>query len=190
MISYVQDTSKWEKWQIEYRFGLILIIPPEEVLNQIEPLRKKYDSRSFVSCPAHVSVSDPLCHEMTPELFSEIQDNLRTVNPFILYFDKPSAAKEHPGVAYPVRPQEPIDELKRILHSSSAFNSEAFYRRNIPAHMTIAEFISIEDSLKLCDEIMDSAPGGSFLCDRLELVVPDENFHFKRRGTFLLGQVL
>ncbi|MBM3327108.1 MAG: 2'-5' RNA ligase family protein [Calditrichaeota bacterium] len=188
MISYVRNTSNWEQWQIEYRFGIILIIPPDEVLQQIEPLRERYDYRSFVSNPTHVTVSDPLCCEMTPELFREIQFNLSRVSSFMLYYDKPSASKEHPGVAYPIRPREPIDELKRILHSSSAFSNEAYWLRNVPPHITIAEFISIEDSLKLCDEILDSAPSGSFLCDRLELIVPDENFRFKRSGTFLLKQ--
>jgi hypothetical protein len=53
--------------------------------------------------------------------------------------------------------------------------------------MTIAEFISIEESLRLCEQLQDSAPSGSFLCDRLEFVVPDENFQFQRVDTFLLG---
>ena len=33
----------------------------------------------------------------------------------------------------------------------------------------------------------ESAPSGSFLCDRLEIMVPDENFRFHARRTFLLG---
>ncbi len=185
---YVEDTSTWENWQREYRLGLILIIPPEKVLRQIEPLRMKYDPRSFRCYPAHISISDPLCEEVTPELQREIEVSLRGIDPFTLYYDKPSASKEHPGVVYPIRPQEPIDELKRVLHASSAFRGRAYCRRDILAHMTIAELLSIEESMKVCAELLDSAPTASFLCDRLELIVPNENFQFQRCGTFFLKQ--
>ena len=53
--------------------------------------------------------------------------------------------------------------------------------------MTIAEFISIEDGLEICARLQSSAPSGSFLCDRLEFIVPDEGFRFQRSDTFLLG---
>ena len=84
-------------------------------------------------------------------------------------------------------PQERFDELKRIIHQASVFEGVAYSRREIPAHMTIAEFLTIEDSLRICADLMDTAPPGSFWCDRLEHVVPDATFRFQRRGTFVLG---
>jgi hypothetical protein len=30
-------------------------------------------------------------------------------------------------------------------------------------------------------------PSGSFVCDRLEFIVPDQDFHFQRVDTFFLG---
>jgi hypothetical protein len=90
-------------------------------------------------------------------------------------------------VAYPVSPQERFDELKCILHQASVFEGFACSRREVPAHMTIAEFLTIEDSLRICADLSDTAPRGSFWCDRLEHVVPDAAFRFQRRGTFFLG---
>ena len=110
---------------------------------------------------------------MVPELEREIRDILNNIKPFTLHYDKPHASHQHPGVAYPITPQEPIDQLKKALHEASVFEGKAYERRDIPAHMTIAEFISIEDGLKLCAELQDSAPSGSFLCDRLQFIVPD-----------------
>jgi len=187
MADYAKDTSQWEDWQQDYRLGLILIIPPEEVSRQIDPLRAKHDPRAFASCPTHISVSDPLRREMTPELEEEIRSILGRISPFTLYYDRPRASTKHAGVAYPIRPQEPVDELKRVLHTAAAFAGEVYRRRHIPPHMTIAEFISIEDSLELCAQLQDSAPSGSFLCDRLEFIVPDENFHFQGQGIFFVG---
>ncbi len=189
MIRYARDTSNWEDWQRDYRFGLILIMPPEEVARQINPLRAKFDPRAFAICPTHISLSDPLGMELTPDLEDEIRGILSRVEPFMLYYDKPHASTEHAGVAYPIRPQKPIDDLKAALHTAAVFGPKVYRRRDIPAHMTIAEFINIEDSLNLCRDLQASAPSGCFLCDRLEFIVPDEQFHFQRQGTFRLGKV-
>jgi hypothetical protein len=112
---------------------------------------------------------------------------LRTVELFDVHYDRPTASARRPGVAYPVSPQERFDELKCTIHQASVFEGVAYSRREIPAHMTIAEFLTIEDSLKICADLMDKAPRGSFWCDRLQHVVPDARFRFRRRGTFLLG---
>lgn len=58
---------------------------------------------------------------------------------------------------------------------------------NIPAHITIAEFISIEDSLKIRAQLQEILPSGSFLCEKLSFIVPDEDFKFQRKGVFPLG---
>jgi hypothetical protein len=187
MVAYVTDTSKWEPWQRDYRLGLILIMPPEEVARQIDPLRARHDPKAFAICPTHISVSDPLLREMTPELEGEIRAILAQIEPFTLYYDKPHASTEHAGVAYPITPQAPIDGLKAALHRAAVLKGAAYKRRHIPAHMTIAEFISIEESLRLCSELQDSAPSGSFLCDRLTFIVPDPEFHFQRVDTYYLG---
>jgi hypothetical protein len=189
MVTYVTDTSNWEEWQRDYRLGLILIMPPEEVSQQIDPLRQNYDPYAFAICPTHISISDPLLRELTPAYEKEIEEILRRIEPFVLHYDKPHASTEHAGIAYPITPQQPIDQLKDTLHTTTVFDGKVYRRRHIPAHMTIAEFISIEDGLKLCAELQETAPSGSFLCDRLEFIVPDQDFHFQRVRTFFLGKV-
>ena len=188
MIPYTIDTSKWESWQRDYRLGLLLIMPPKEVSEKTDPLRAKYDPRSYAICPTHISVSDPLRCEMTSDLQNEIRQILSSIEPFTLHFDKPRASTERAGIAYPISPQDPIDHLQQALHTAAIFNGKVYRRRHIPAHMTIAEFISIEESLRLCEQLQDSAPSGSFLCDKLEFIVPDKNFQFQRVATFPLGK--
>ena len=187
MVAYVTDTSGWQEWQRDYRLGLILIVPPEDVMRRVDPLRARFDPRARAICPTQISVSDPLTRELAPELEEEVRDLLRTIEPFTLHYDKPHASTEYAGVAYPITPQTPIDNLKHVLHRAAVFSKRPYSRRHIPAHMTIAEFISIEEGLALCAELQHSAPSGSFLCDRLDFVVPDASFHFQRRGTFYLG---
>jgi hypothetical protein len=187
MVTYVTDTSKWEEWQVDYRLGLILIMPPPEVSSLIDPLRARYDPVAFAICPTHISISDPLRLEMTPEHDAENAAILSSIAPFRLHYDKPKASRRYAGVAYPIAPQEPIDGLKRRLHQAAVFQGQVYRRRDIPAHMTIAEFVTIEESFRIVEEIQNIAPSGSFLCDRLEFIVPDTNFQFHSVKTYSLG---
>ncbi|MDE3000107.1 MAG: 2'-5' RNA ligase family protein [Gemmatimonadota bacterium] len=187
MIKYVDDTSKWENWQRDYRLGVILILPPPDVSREIDILRVRYDPRSAAWCPAHITLSDPLSSEMSPSLAGEIRGVLSNVGPFKLHYDKLYASKRHAGVAYRITPREPVERLKDLLHGTSGFAGETHRRRDIAPHMTIAEFISIEESLRLCARLQDTAPAGFFLCDRLTYMVPDDGFRFQRRSTFPLG---
>ena len=183
----IADTSNWEPWQHDYRFGVILVMPPPHVASPIDALRQAYDQKSHAICSAHISVSDPLRRPMGAGAKTEIQELLRSVEPFEVHYDRPTASARRPGVTYPVSPQARFDELKYVVHQASVFEGLAHSRRDIPAHMTIAEFLTIEDSLRVCADLIDRAPRGSFWCDRLEHVVPDATFRFQRRGTFLLG---
>ena len=187
MIRYAQNTDSWEDWQLDYRLGLILIMPPKEVSDLIDPLRERYDPKSHATCSTHISVSDPLRLEMTPDLETEIRAILQDFQPFELHFRTLHASSKHPGVSYSIHPEEPIRALQEALHKSRAFGGKVYKRRHIPPHMTIAEFISIPESLKLCDQLQDTAPKGSFLCDRLEFIVPDDNMRWHREITFMLG---
>ncbi len=188
MVQYVTDTSKWETWQRDYRLGLILIMPPDMVASRINPLRAKYDPRTYAYCPAHITLSDPLGLEITPDRDAEVRRILGSVQPFSLYFDKPHASRERGGVAYPIRPREPIDALRTTLHQASVFTRPPCYTRTIPPHMTLSEFVTIEESWRIMDEIKDTAPSGSFLCDRVEFIVPDRDMHFQRVKSYALGK--
>ena len=187
MIRYAQNTDSWEDWQLDYRLGLILIMPPKGVSDLIDPLRERYDPKSHATCSTHISVSDPLSLEMTPDLETEIRAILQDFQPFELHFRTLHASSKHPGVSYSIHPEEPIRALQEALHKSRAFAGKVYKRRHIPPHMTIAEFISIQESLKLCDQLQDTAPKGSFICDRLEFIVPDDNMRWHREITFMLG---
>lgn len=187
MFSYAMSMEGWEEWQLDYRLGLILILPPPQVADLIDPLRSKYDPQAFQICPTHISISDPLQRELTPPLDAEISAILAEVQPFQLHYERPTASNLHPGVAYPITPQEPIDDLKSRLHRAEAFAGKIYKRRSIPAHLTIAEFVTVQESWRILGEIEQSAPSGSFLCDQLALVIPDEDFHFQQVKTYPLG---
>ena len=181
------DTSSWESWQRDYRFGVILVMPPPDVASSIDALRQAYDPKSHAICPAHISVSDPLPRELEHEDREQLQELLRAVEPFEVWYAAPIASTQRAGVTCPIAPQERFDELKRVIHHASVFGGRVYGRREIPTHMTVAEFVTIDESLKIVADVVNTPLGGSFWCDRVEHMVPDQVFQFHQRGTFLLG---
>jgi hypothetical protein len=184
---YVVDTSSWEPWQRDYRFGVILVMPPPDVAASIDALRQTYDPKSHAILSAHISVSDPLPRELEHDDRERLQILLRAVEPFEVRYGMPTASARRPGVACPIEPQDRFDELKRVVHDAPVFGGCVYSRREIPAHMTVAEFVTIDESLKIATDLVNRPLGGSFWCDRLEYVVPDQAFRFHQRGSFLLG---
>lgn len=54
--------------------------------------------------------------------------------------------------------------------------------------MTIAEFASVDATKELIRQIGgDRAPAGSFVCDHLSYLVPDESFRFTERRVLELN---
>lgn len=184
---YVVDTSSWEPWQRDYRFGVILVMPPPDVAASIDALRQTYDPKSHAILSAHISVSDPLPRELEDDDRERLQELLRGVEPFEVRYGMPIASAQRAGVACPIEPQERFDKLKRVVHGASVFGDCVYSRRDIPAHMTVAEFVTIDESLKIASDLANTPLSGSFRCDRLEYIVPDQAFRFHQRGTFLLG---
>ncbi len=187
LAEYVVDTSTWEPWQRDYRFGMILVMPPPHVASSIDALRQALDPKSHAICSAHISVSDPLHRELADDDREQIQGLLRAIEPFEVRYDSPTASAQRPGVTCPVSPQDRFDDLKRVVHQASVFEGVAFSRRKIPAHMTIAEFVTVEESLKIAGDLAITPLRGTFRCDRLEYVVPDTTFRFYQCSTFVLG---
>jgi hypothetical protein len=184
---HVVDTARWESWQRDYRFGVILVMPPPDVASSIDALRQAYDPKSHAICPAHISVSDPLPRELEDDDREQLQELLRAVEPFEVRWGTPIASSQRAGVTCPIAPQERFDELKRVIHHASVFGGCVHSRRGIPAHMTVAEFVTVDESARIVADVANTRLSGSFWCDRLEHMVPDQAFRFHRRGTFLLG---
>jgi hypothetical protein len=55
------------------------------------------------------------------------------------------------------------------------------------AHMTIAEFVTVERTNALVIELKDAIEDGAFECRRVSHAVPDFNFHFLERRQLNFG---
>ena len=188
MIEYTADTTRWDDWMHEYAFGAFYVFPPDDVIGPIDVLLKTHDARSASICQAHVSLSEPLPRPLAAGDMRELGTALRVVDPFVIRYGPLRSFPPHPGVAYAISPEERFRALRSAIHGASAFAGVLLRRENIAPHMTIAEFISLARSEELLDELGATAPVGEFVCDRIELAVPDAEFRFRRVLTLPLGK--
>jgi len=87
-----------------------------------------------------------------------------------------------------IEPQDELDSLLAALETASVFEGALARRYPFSAHMTIAEFISVERTKELMYELQGLTPEGDFLCDSVSYAVPDGNFHFTERAKLELAR--
>jgi 2'-5' RNA ligase len=184
---YAVDTSRWENWQQEYRYGMLLIVPPDPVYTQVNRLRAMYDPRSQASFGAHISITVPLPGPMASAHWRELETIAAGVAPFEIEYGPLRHYLPFRGVVLSIEPQDTIDRLRQSLEAATAFSGAAPRRHSFSAHMTIAEFITVEQTTVLMNELGNAVQPGSFTCDSVMYVVPDESFVFSERRRLALG---
>jgi 2'-5' RNA ligase len=179
---YAADVSSWKPWQREYRFGVILVVPPEPVLSRVNALRERYAWSQSAECDAHISLSVPVPRALDRADWRELETIAAGVEPFEIRYGPLMNYLPHPGVCLAIEPQAALDELRIAIESASGFAHAKPRRFPFSAHMTIAELISVEQTHEIMEELKAEAPQGTFLCDNLCYLVPDSGFRFVERG--------
>jgi hypothetical protein len=93
----------------------------------------------------------------------------------------------HPGICLAIEPQDALANLLVALERASVFAGAPPRPYPFSAHMTIAEFISVEQTLTLMDELAGVAPAGTFRCTGVSYAVPDSQMHFSERMRLQFG---
>lgn len=181
------DTSSWEDWQKEYKYGAFFIFPPKDIADQVDELRKKYDPKSAAYCSAHISLSDPLSGSLTEIQLEELQNALSLMEAFEIHYGPLRIFPPYPGVTYAISPEERFMDLRSAIHSTSIFKDVTLKKKDIAPHMTIAEFITMEKTYELLKELSGHVPEGDFICDSIEYAIPNQNFYFEQVLSIPLG---
>ena len=177
-----------EAWQDEYRYGALYIFPPHGVIEPVDELRRTYDPKSDSICRAHISLSEPFRQPLTGAHVHELRAALASVEPFEISYGPLRSFPPYPGVVYTITPEDAFMELRSRVHATAAFHNSPFKRRDRAPHMTIAEFITVEETNALLQKLQGQVPEGSFVCDSIEYAIPNRDFYFERVLTLPLGQ--
>jgi 2'-5' RNA ligase len=184
---YTNDVSRWEEWQKEYRYGVILILPPDPPLGQVDELRAKYDPIGQEICCTHISLTVPLMREMGEADWAELKKNTAGIKPVNIHYGPlTSFLPDAACIFLAIEPKQKLEQITAAIESAAVFNGAPSRKFPFVPHMTITEFVGVEKSTEKIKELMgwlkSIAPVGSFLCEGLSYMVPDVNFHFTERG--------
>lgn len=171
--------SVWEPWQNEYRHGAFYLFPPADVAATVNQLRARHDPRSAAICGAHISLSEPLMAPPSHEQLGELRRALSYRPPFELSYGPLTSIGPYPGVVFAITPEDDFFALREAVQGTSIFAGRDLPRAKRLPHMTVAEFITLEETRELLARLGDTVSGGRFLCDRITYAVPDDSFHFE-----------
>ena len=181
------DPASWEEWQREYRYGAFYIFPPADLIEMVDALRWRYDSTSAAICQAHISLSAPLPRPLEESDLADLRAHLAAIEPFSIRYGPLQSFPPHPGIAYTIAPEDKFGTLRSTIHAGALFADAARGRSRIAPHMTIAEFISGEQTAALLRELPRRVPVGAFDCAAIEYAIPNRDFFFERVLTLPLG---
>ena len=177
-IPYADKTDHWTAWWHGYKYGAFYIFPPETIMQEVDALRETYDPKSASFCRAHISLSEPLKHKITEAEVASLRRDLAVIDPFGIAYGPLQTHPPHPGVTYRIGPEDTFAALRKIIHSNPIFDKVEIKRSTIVPHMTVAEFVSMERTEQIFEELKDQVESGSFLCESIILAVPDNDFYF------------
>ncbi len=182
-----REMRDWKPWQREYRFGVLLIFPPEPPLSEVNRLRSRWDPISQAACDAHVSLTVPLALPLDESHWSQLATVASGVDRFVVEYGPLKDYLPHPGVTIDIKPEDKIDSLRVALENTPAFENAPPRRYPYSPHMTIAEFISVQETRRLMIELKETAPRGTFMLEKVSYAVPDANLHFSERRFLVLS---
>ncbi|MCR9134279.1 MAG: 2'-5' RNA ligase family protein [bacterium] len=186
-IKYANKTDHWENWWHGYYYGAFYIFPPEEVMKEVDKLREKYDPKSAGFCRAHISLSEPLKKKITASDMHSLRNDLSLITPFEINYGPLRTHPPYPGVTYTITPEKEFDTLRKVIHGNKLFHGVELRRSKIVPHMTIAEFITMEQTNEIFDRLNGKVKSGKFLCKEIVLAVPNNDMYFNPVISIPLG---
>lgn len=182
--------DEWKDWQKAYRFGTMVIWPPDEVRAVVNGLRQEYDPASQAICEAHITLTQPLLRALTCQEWAEIARIAASFDLFEITYGPLSSFLPYPCIWYEVHPREKVLEVREALHRTGFFDLDRPYTANFIPHMTITEG-QTPSGPPVDEALLESLRGriesGSFRCKDVATIAPDETFHFEVVNRVRLG---
>jgi 2'-5' RNA ligase len=185
--TYVAPTASWEPWYEEYRYGALYLFPPPGVRAEVNALRQRYDPRSQAICDAHISLTVPLPRPLMPADAAELAGVAQAHAPFEVRWGPPFQYPGVAGVVLRIEPAPALQQLVTALETCGCFRGAVPRRYPFSPHMTIAEFITLDESEALVEELRIRPLSGRFECPPVTLAVPDQTFRFTERVAWPVG---
>lgn len=175
-----------DDWKLDFKYGMFLIWPEEEVRTMVNELREKYDPESQRVCEAHITLTQPFLDKPSDDTWKLIESTLSDFKPLTIHFGPIEPFGSSAVVKFDIEPKDKLLAMRKGLHDTGLFNLALPFTEGFIPHMTIAEsgLESAKDALQLATELNQRIKQGSFQCKEVTYVQPDESFHFETIRSF------
>jgi 2'-5' RNA ligase len=177
--------SSWPTWQRAYRYGALVIEPPQELASILDPIRERLDPVSAGRFGAHITVTPPFAAAPSSADEERVRTAVRGVPSMKLGLDRPTQFSGSSVVYLPVVPSQGVDELRTALLATGLFRLDQPHTTDFVPHLTLSEFGTAPEEAVVADVPQPDAM--AFLLESVAWVVPDEAFHFTVRRAFHLS---
>jgi len=177
--------SSWLTWQRDYRYGLLVIVPPPEIASVLDAIRERLDPVSAATFGAHITVTPPFAAAPSAADEERVETAIRIVASMRLQLDRPTQFSGSSVVYLPVVPTHGVYALRTALLSTGLFRLDLPHTSDFVPHLTLSEFGGAPEDAFRANFLQPKAM--AFLLDKVAWVVSDEAFHFTVRRTFRLG---
>jgi 2'-5' RNA ligase len=172
--------DSWDDWQKPYKFGTLVIWPPDELREIVNLQRERIDPVSWSYCETHISVTQPLRSFLDDEGWDRLKIIISSIGSFEISYGPLNTFLPYPCIWYEIKPAEKVLKLRNVLHQTGYFNLDMKHPQNFIPHMTITEGLSgpkVDENL--FHMLQRESGNGSFLCEGILYIVPDNDFRFQ-----------
>ena len=172
--------NDWEERQKRYRYGTLVILPPSNIREAIDKLRKQYDPASQMIFGAHITLTQPFLNCLSVIGLEQLQATAARFKPFLINYGPLNNFLPYPCIYYEVHPTEKILEIRRAMHRTGLFDLSAPHTDDFVPHMSITDGQPDPSrTQEIFRELQKTTVGDSFECSEISLINPDPYFHFK-----------
>jgi 2'-5' RNA ligase len=177
--------SGWPDWQRDYRYGVLVIEPPQELAAVLDPIRERFDPVSADRVGAHITVTPPFVDAPTPTDEARVGSVVGRVPSMRLQLGTPTRFGGSSVIYLPVVNSGAVLWLREVLLGTGLFRLDLPHTTDFVPHLTISEFGTTPEAAL---RTVIPAPGRrAFQVRAIAWLVPNEEFRFGVRRTFPLG---
>jgi 2'-5' RNA ligase len=177
--------SGWPAWQRAYRYGVLVIEPPQELASILDRIRERFDPVSARGFGAHITVTPPFAAAPTSADEERVRTAVRSSASVRLQLDRPTQFSGSSVVYLPVVPSQALDELRTVLLATGLFRLDLPHTTDFVPHLTLSEFGTAPAEALRAD--IPEPEAMAFRLETVAWVIPDNAFRFTVRRTFLLS---
>lgn len=171
----------------DYACGALVIWPPDEVREAVNFWRQRFDPHSHAICEAHITLTQPFLWEPDEHEFELIGQTVASHRSFAIEYGPLNSFLPYPCVYLEIRPSEAVLRLREDLHHLGMFDLNRPHTRGFIPHMSITDGYPDPEQCRLILTALErDAPRGTFSCDHVSYIRPDDDFHFEVEREFFL----